>query len=224
MEIDARWPHPGSTFIAGASGSGKTHILNSILQEKDNLFKSSSNKKIRNVVLCYSAWQDFYDQWQNQRLLSRSIEGFPSLDDLQEEFTRNKYEGGTILILDDMVPIMTKDNIKTLHLLLTVSSHHANVSLIFIGHNLFHHHMRECSLQYHRYILTNNFRDSNQIALLGRQIFPANSKFLVDVYKDVLKTKYNNIILDLSPNQAEDLRVTAGWFKSSPIILYKERK
>ena len=169
MEVDARWFHPGSTFIAGATASGKTHILNSILQEKDILFKSPSEKKIENIILCYAAWQDFYTQWQNQGIISKSIQGFPSIDNLQEIFTQNKSRGGTILILDDLVPLMTKHDIDSLHLLLSVTSHHSNVSIIFIGHNLFHRNMRECSLQYHRYIITNNFRDSNQIALqIGR--------------------------------------------------------
>ncbi len=224
MEVDIRWSHPGSTFIAGASGSGKTHILNSILQEKDFLFKSNSEKKITNTILCYSVWQDFYTQWQDQHIISKSIQGFPRLDELQENFTYHKPRGGTILILDDLVPVMSKQDIDSLHLLLTVTSHHSNVSILFISHNLFHKNMREASLQYHRYVLTNNFRDSNQIALLGRQIFPTNTKFLPHVYTDILKTKFNNIVLDLSPNQSENLRVTGGWFKQSPIVIYKQTR
>ena len=152
MEIDSRWVHPGSTFIAGASGSGKTYILDRILEDKDQLFVSASNKKIENVILCYTAWQDLYDKWENKGIVTRTIEGFPSIDILQEDFTRNKLRGGTILILDDLVPVMNKTNIETLHLLLTVTSHHSNVSVIFVGHNLFHRNMHECSLQYHRYI------------------------------------------------------------------------
>lgn len=223
MEVDVRWQHPGTSFIVGASGTGKTHILNSILENKDNLFKSETEKKISNIVLCYGAWQDYYDQWVGKQLITKSIEGFPSMEKLQPIFSANKTKGGTILILDDLVPLMTKSDIEALHLMLTVSSHHNNVSIIFVGHNLFHRGMRECSLQYHRYILTNNFRDSSQVALLGRQIFPANPRFIAQVYKDVLKTKYNNLILDVSPNQSEDLRVTGKWFKESPIEIYKQK-
>ena len=221
MEVDIRWSHPGSTFIVGASGTGKTHILNSILECKDQLFKSESQKKINNVVLCYGAWQDYYDQWMSKQMISKSIEGFPSMEKLQPIFSEYKSKGGTIIILDDLVPLMTKSDIETLHLMLTVSSHHSNISVVFVGHNLFHRAMRECSLQYHRYVLTNSFRDSSQVALLGRQIFPANPRFIAQVYKDVLKTKYNNLVLDVSPNQSEELRVTAGWFKQSSIQIYK---
>lgn len=224
MELDIRWDHPGSTFIAGATNSGKTHILNSILQDKNNLFKSSDGKEITNVILCYTAWQNFYTQWQEQNITTKSILGFPNLIELQQNFTKNKTKGGTLLILDDLSPTMSKSDIESLHILLTITSHHSNVSIIFIGHNLFQKGMRDCSLQYHRYILTNNFRDSNQIALLGRQIFPTNTRFLPHVYKDILKTRYNNIILDLSPNKTECLRVTGGWFKSSPIVLYKQNR
>ena len=224
MEVDARWIHPGSSFIVGATGTGKTHILNNIIQDKDYLFKSASNKRIKNIILCYSAWQDVYSQWQNQGILTKTIEGFPSMDTLQENFIKNKLNGGSILILDDLVPVMALNDIQKLLLLLTVSSHHYNVSIIFVGHNLFHRNMRECSLQYQRYILTNNFRDKSQIITLGRQIYPTNINFLCDVYSDVLKTEYNNLILDLSPNQSENMRVTSGWFKSDPIVSYKESR
>ena len=218
-----RWHHPGTTFIVGASGSGKTMITSSILKDSNTLFNSTDGKSIKNVILCYTSWQNIYQQWSDRNFLSKTIIGFPNLDDLQSSFNRFRGDGGTLLILDDLASSMTRENITSLHTFLTVTSHHSHVSLLFIGHNLFHKNMRECSLQFHRYVITNNFRDANQVTVLGRQIFHTDYNFLPAVYKDVLKIPYNNLILDLSPNTPSFRRVTAGWFKPTPIILYNQR-
>lgn len=223
MEVDVRWYHPGTTFIVGASGSGKTRITSSILHEKNDLFKSADGKTIENVILCYTSWQNIYQQWLDKGFLSKTIIGFPNLDELQSNFNKVKSHGGTLLILDDLASSLSKQDIEALHTFLTVTSHHSHVSLLFIGHNLFHKNLRECSLQFHRYVITNNFRDGNQVSVLGRQIFHTDHNFLPQVYKDVLRTSYNNLILDLSPNTPAFRRVTAGWFKTSPIIVYNQK-
>ena len=85
--------------------------------------------------------------------------------------------------------------------------------------------MRETSLQMTRYILTASYRDRSQVQALGRQIFPQNVRFLSRVYDDVLKTPYNNLCLDFTPNLDDCLRVTSGWFRpNEPIIVYKQIK
>lgn len=221
MEYDVRWDHPGSTFIVGATGSGKTHIANKILEEKNILFKAVDGKEISNIILCYMSWQNIYQQWEDRGFLTKTILGFPSFEDLQEIFNKNKSKGGTLLILDDLAPSMNKKEIELLHIFLTVTGHHSNVSIIFIGHNLFHKNLRECSLHFHRYIITNNFRDSNQVSVLGRQIFPTTPKYITEVYKDILKTPFNNLMIDMSPSCPEVLRISAGWFKHTPIVIYK---
>ncbi len=224
MEVDVRWNHPETVFIVGSSGSGKTHLTSKILHEKDNLFKSKNNVLIKNVILCYSTWQNSYQQWSDRGFLTKTIIGFPSFEDLQRNFNKFKDKGGTLLILDDLAPSLSKKDIEELHIFLTVTSHHSNVTLIFIGHNLFHKNLRECSLQFHRYVITNNFRDSNQVAVLGRQIFHSDYNFLPAVYKDILKTPFNNLVLNLSPECPSFLRVTSGWFKPSPITIYNQKK
>ena len=142
MEIDIRWSHPETIFIVGATGSGKTYLTSKILQEKDYLFKSKDGVSIKNVILCYTSWQNTYQQWSDKGYLSRTIVGFPSFEDLQRNFNKFKNKGGTLLILDDLAPSLSKQNIEDLHIFLTVTSHHSNVSLIFIGHNLFHKNLR----------------------------------------------------------------------------------
>ena len=82
--------------------------------------------------------------------------------------------------------------------------------------------MREISLQFQRYFLTNQYRDKAQIMALGRQVYPTNIKYLQYVYEDVLRIPYNNLLLDFSPNRDTCLRTTSGYFKKNkPIVVYK---
>ena len=53
-------------------------------------------------------------------------------------------------------------------------------------------------------------------------MYPQNVRFIPAVYKDVLNTPYNNLLLDFSPNIDPSMRVTASWFnKERPIVVYK---
>ena len=222
MEVDTRWKHPTSLYLVGPSGSGKTYLLDKILANKDELFMVKGGKIIKNVILCYAAWQDYYDNWIGKRLVNKTYMGFPNLESIEENAKKFRDFGGTLLLLDDLAPQMGLKDITALQTILSVISHHQNLSVVYIGHNIFHKNMRECSLQFHKYLLTNNFRDQNQISYLGKQMYPENARFIPAVYKDVLKTPYNNLLLDFSPYIDPSMRVTASWFnKDRPIDVYK---
>ena len=198
------------------------HLIDKILDNKDELFMVKGGKIIKNVILCYAAWQDYYDKWVGNGIVNKTYMGFPNLESIDENAKKFRDLGGTLLLLDDLAPQMGLKDITALQTILSVISHHQNVSVVYIGHNIFHKNMRECSLQFHKYLLTNNFRDQNKISYLGKQMYPQNVRFIPAVYKDVLNTPYNNLLLDFSPNIDPSMRVTASWFnKERPIVVYK---
>ena len=48
-------------------------------------------------------------------------------------------------------------------------------------------------------ILLDNPRDYNQIYCLARQVYPLNSKFLIEAYQDAVKVKHGYLLLDFKP-------------------------
>ena len=124
--------------------------------------------------------------------------------------------------MDDLEAGLNKQGFAKLRHLVTITSHHTNTSILYLGHSLFSKNMREISLQFQRYFLTNQYRDKAQIMALGRQVYPSNVKYLQNVYEDVLRIPYNNLLLDFSPNRDTCLRTTSGYFiKNKPIVVYK---
>ena len=100
MEVNIRWSHPSSTFLVGPSMSGKTQILDKILNSKDGLFKSESGKTIKNIVLCYLSWQETYDQWEDRGLISRKFIGIPAIDELESILLDHSTNGGRLDLLN----------------------------------------------------------------------------------------------------------------------------
>ncbi len=64
--------------------------------------------------------------------------------------------------------------------------HHKSFSIILITQNLFFQGKtsRTITLNTHYIILYKNPRDSMQIMVLGRQIFPGNTKYFMECYQD----------------------------------------
>ncbi len=64
--------------------------------------------------------------------------------------------------------------------------HHKSFSIILITQNLFFQGKtsRTITLNTHYIILYKNPRDAMQIMVLGRQIFPGNTKYFMECYQD----------------------------------------
>jgi len=66
--------------------------------------------------------------------------------------------------------------------LFTKDSHYINISVFFISQNLFSKdkNCRTISINSRYLVLMNNPRDKLQIEVLARQMFPNNSKYLIE--------------------------------------------
>ena len=106
--------------------------------------------------------------------------------------------------------------------LFSVGSHHKNLSIIFIIHNLFHYgkEMRTVSLNSHYIILFKNPRDRLQISTLARQMYPGQSQFLVEAFQDATKEAYGYIIIDLKPTTTDKLRIRSGILPTDRQLVY----
>jgi len=61
-------------------------------------------------------------------------------------------------------------------------------------------------------MLFKNPRDAMQVATLPRQMYPGNSKFLVEAFKDTTSNPFGYILLDLKPDTGERCRIRTNIF------------
>ncbi|KAF4525374.1 hypothetical protein B566_EDAN013225 [Ephemera danica] len=97
-------------------------------------------------------------------------------------------------------------------------SHHSNVSVIFITQNIFHQvkGLRTISLNSHYMVVFKTPREAAQISHLDRQLYPLNSKFVSEAYKDATSTPYSYLLLDLKQTTPDDCRCRANIFGERP--------
>ncbi|GFY59554.1 uncharacterized protein TNIN_428571 [Trichonephila inaurata madagascariensis] len=110
-----------------------------------------------------------------------------------------------LIIIDDLMNEVGDD--KKLSNLFTKGSHHRDISVIFILQNIFckGKQIRNISLNTSYLCCFKNVRDKQQISCLARQMYPSQSKFLLESYDDATKAPYGYLFMDLKPETNERL-------------------
>ena len=165
--------------------------MDKIIRRKNVLIKDGEKKKI---ILYYLTDQDIYKRWDNDKLLAFKAKGVPDIDSFRETINFHG-KTGAIVIFDDLGADI-KPNAKFFRELFLVLSHHMNLNVFLLLHNIFPEGLRELSLNTHRFVITHNPRDSLGISTLSRQCFPGSRNFLTAVYKHIGEQKYGYLILD----------------------------
>jgi len=159
------------------------------------------------IVYCYGEYQQLFCRYPRVDF----HQGLPDLTD---------FDGSepTLLIIDDL---MHETN-ETVVNLFTKGSHHRNVSVMYLAQNLFpkNKFARTISLNAHYMILFKNPRDASQFANLARQMYPGKSKFAVEAYIDSTREPYSYLLVDLRPEQDDDLRLRTNIFPGETHYVY----
>ena len=185
--------HPFTAMIAGPSSCGKTYFLLKILNNIQEFIFPVPKK----IVYCFSEWQPSFDKFIHKIEFKKGLDEIDDLNNFQEN----------LLIFDDLMNECQNDK-DILHLF-TRGSHHKNISTILLTQNLFNNgkYSRTMSLNCHYLIIFNNPRDKSQISYLSREMFPLNSKFLIEAYEDATSKPYGYILIDNTQICDENLRI-----------------
>lgn len=157
---------PTTILICGSTQSGKTYFTKLLLQNAKGMF----TKPVQKIIYAYSEYQNIFDDMKTTNPGIIFHQGLPSKEDI-DQYTEDIDH--TVLVLDDlMLKIVQSED--CVHLF-TVTSHHRNVSLIFLTKNLYPpgKYSRTISLNCLNVILFKNYRDSRQVITFGSQ-FPEN--------------------------------------------------
>ena len=202
--------HPFTCIVSGPSGCGKSSLVKDIIRA--NAIDPSPDR----IVWLYAEDQPLYRTGLENVSFHR---GLPEeLDTMFDASTRN------LLIIDDLMTEAHSDQRMTK--LFSVGSHHRNLSIIFIIHNLFHYgkEMRTLSLNSHYLILFKNPRDHLQIATLARQMYPGRSQFLIEAFEDATKAPHGYLLIDLKPETDDHHRIRTDILPSDQTIFYVQKK
>jgi hypothetical protein len=207
--VDTRLKSPFTATIAGPTGSGKTELIKRLINQSQTVCTVPPSE----IIYCYGVRQDFFE-------LFPKVSFHEGLIDVQSFIPSDGIPRW--LIIDDLMN-ETKGN-NEVDNIFTKYSHHKNLSVFLLVQNLFLKHLRTITLNSHYMMLFKNPRDSSQILNLGRQIYPNNTKFLVESYKDATKLAYSYLLLDMKQNTSDSVRVIGNYLledKSFPQIVNK---
>jgi hypothetical protein len=205
--MDVRFKHPFTCIIAGPTGSGKTRFTFQFIDESQTQISPPPER----IVYCYGEFQPMFNEYPQITF----NEGLPDNKEFDGKLR-------TLLILDDLM----KEAGDSVLDIFTKLSHHRNMSVIFLTQNLFFKskQSRTMNINTQYIVLFKNPRDALQVATLGRQMYPGNSNFLVEAFKDATERPHGYLLIDLHPVTLEKFRIRTNIFKGERQYVYVRRE
>lgn len=152
------------------------------------------------IVWCYREWQPAYESLQDRVKFIRNI---PEDDEKLVADLNTRH----LLIFDDM---MGGKAIESIVDLFTRKAHHRNTSVIYITQNVFDRatQHRIISLNAHYLVLFKNW--------LSRQL---DMPHLMSAYQDATRQPHGYLIVDLSPQTPDELRLRSQLFETLTVYM-----
>jgi len=209
--MDARIHMGSCMLVCGPVWSGKTSFVIRFVTQAEQMFDAKPS---------YVYW--FYGQeTAQQELLTKK--GFIMYHGLPENFDFT--EPNSIIVLDDLMDAAARHAGVTD--LFTKAAHHKNQFVIYILQNLLPRHpeARTRALNSQYMCLFNAPRDTSQIAVLGRQMYPSRKNYLLNIYKDATQTPHSYLFIDLCQKTAELIRFRTNILPDeAPMVAYVDKQ
>ena len=197
------WKHPFTSIVAGPSGCGKTQFTLKFIKNVKLIVEPPPEK----IIWCYGVYQKLFEELPEVEF----NEGLPEISSFD-----GKHK--TLLILDDLMH-ETDDRVTKIF---TKISHHMDVSVLYLSQNLFYggKQNRTIGLNAHYLVLFRNPRDATQVSHLARQMYPGQTKFLLEAFKDATIEPFSYMLIDLKADTEDKYRVRANIFPGELSCVY----
>ena len=197
-----QFEHPFTCMVAGMTGSGKTVWVQSLLTQAYRMINLPPEK----IVWCYSQWQPAYMEMLVTIPNIEFVKGIPTALEQDAYFSVNKRN---LIVFDDQMIDVGKDQRIVNVNLFTRGSHHRNLSVIYIVQNVFHQGKgsRSISLNSHYLVLFKNPRDKLQVLTLAKQMYPGRIDFFLKQYEEAVRRPYGYLLIDLKTTTQDDCRL-----------------
>ena len=185
--------NPFCMLVAGSSQTGKTKWVCDLLKQRRSLFTQAPGP----IHVFYREWQAIFEELEDAHF----HQTMPTMQSLKALAHQN-----ATVVIDDMIHHVTRETAE----LFTVGSSRYRANIIFITQNLFDKNpfFRTISLNCKYICIRKNPRDSSSIMHFAKQVVPANSRFLVQVYRDVTSQKaFSYLFFDASQQTREMMRL-----------------
>jgi len=200
-DFDFRLKAPFCMTISGATQSGKSTLVKAILERRYDLI----DVPIDDILYCYTEYQkEFFES------LTQNIPTIKFHVGLPEEFA-DPVDRHRLVVLDDLMQEVCKSNISSAF---TRTSHHRNVSIIFLTQNFFEKAQRTITTNCQYICFTKNPREVSQVCCFGRQLTKngKRNESLEECYEKVMQKPYGHIFIDLHQCQNPIYRIRDSIF------------
>ena len=209
--MDVRLRMGSTMLVCGPHTSGKTVFIMKLIDAAKQMFDIPPTA----VYWIYGQRTAMHEQMVRRNY--NMIEGLPKKFDF--------IQPNSIVMLDDLMVAGAKDaNVTNLFI---ASAHHVPCFVIFTMQNIFAQgkEMRTIALNTNYNVLFKNKRDPNQIAHLGRQVFPDSPQLLRQVFEEATQEPYAYLFLDFRNESPEIIKMRARILpEEKPMICFVNKQ
>jgi len=200
---------PFTSLLVAPSQAGKTTFIEKILENADKLYDRKPGK----FYYFYKVWQKKYETMN-----AEFISGMCTMNWLKENLNG---QTNCTIVLDDVADQMTSDTA----VLFSVGSHHYDVNILLLLHNLFDKNkaFRQVSLNTRYLIIFKNPRDASTITHFAKQFDPGHNKRLENIYREATVNPYSYLFIDMDQmtNDKHRLRSNIFFESNEPMKIYQ---
>ena len=133
----------------------------------------------------------------NEGLVDEKFKKLPALEKLKFMAMEESVKNGSLLVIFDDQLMETSQHLEYLEAW-SVSSHHLNMTLMFLSQQIFFDSalFRSLSLNSHYYILMKNPRDLRSVTTLASRMHPHHSEYVVEAYKAATAEGFGYLLID----------------------------
>ena len=198
-------------MLAGPSNCGKSSFVKKLVMSRHILF----NKPSLNVYIVCSNVQNIYENMVKNKNVKKIFYKMPSKNEILQIAKYGRRTGGTILILDDLLTEIAKNNML-IQEIFTEMAHHQKLTVVLCVQNLFYQNgiFRTLSLNSGYLVPFKNPRDMHQIDIIAYKSYAMDPKVIMKAYKDATYKAYSYLFMDFTQTTPDFLRLRTDIFPS----------